>query len=113
MLPAHKSHRLLVGALIFEKQHLGIMLSEIGRHKRRIYDTLQAEISCALRGALLVQQVQEHATKLEVVNKELNDFAYVVLHDLKTPLRGITRLASWIVDDYARCLDEKGKKCSI
>ena len=43
-------------------------------------------------------------------NKELNDFAYVVSHDLKAPLRGIGSLASWLATDYSNVLDEDGKR---
>jgi PAS domain S-box-containing protein len=43
-------------------------------------------------------------------NKELQDFAYVVSHDLKAPLRGIKTLAQWITTDYADKLDQNGKE---
>ena len=43
-------------------------------------------------------------------NKELQDFAYVVSHDLKAPLRGIKTLASWMSTDYADKLDQNGKE---
>jgi len=45
-----------------------------------------------------------------VINKELNDFAYVVSHDLKAPLRGIGSLATWLASDYADVLDDTGKE---
>lgn len=44
------------------------------------------------------------------INKELDDFAYIVSHDLKAPLRGIGSLATWLKTDYAERLDEEGKK---
>jgi len=47
--------------------------------------------------------------KVESVNNELKDFAYIVSHDLKTPLRGISTLAHWISDDYADKLGADGK----
>ena len=48
--------------------------------------------------------------QLEKVNQELKDFAYIVSHDLKAPLRGIATLANWISTDYADKLDEQGRE---
>jgi signal transduction histidine kinase len=48
--------------------------------------------------------------ELESVNRELREFAYVVSHDLKAPLRGIDSLVSWIATDYADRFDEAGKE---
>jgi PAS domain S-box-containing protein len=41
-------------------------------------------------------------------NKDLDDFAYIVSHDLKAPLRGIKSLADWIYEDYSAVLGEDG-----
>jgi light-regulated signal transduction histidine kinase (bacteriophytochrome) len=49
-------------------------------------------------------------SELESANQELNDFAYVVSHDLKAPLRAIGSLASWIVADCGDRLDDDGKQ---
>jgi signal transduction histidine kinase len=48
--------------------------------------------------------------ELESVNKELTDFAYMVSHDLKAPLRGIHTLAEWISEDCADKLGPEGKE---
>jgi len=48
--------------------------------------------------------------QLESTNKELNDFAHIVSHDLKAPLRGIKTLANWISTDYADKLDQVGRE---
>ncbi len=47
---------------------------------------------------------------VESINKELKDFAYIVSHDLKAPLRGIKTLADWIATDYADMFDEEGRE---
>jgi light-regulated signal transduction histidine kinase (bacteriophytochrome) len=38
----------------------------------------------------------------------LDNFAYIVSHDLKAPLRGIGSLANWLLTDYRDKLDEEG-----
>lgn len=59
------------------------------------------------------KQVEERQTRLvqelESANEELRNFAYVVSHDLKAPLRAISSLADWVVTDYADKLDDEGK----
>jgi PAS domain S-box-containing protein len=42
-------------------------------------------------------------------NQELDDFAYIVSHDLKEPLRGIYNYSGFIKEDYFDKLDEEGK----
>jgi CheY-like chemotaxis protein len=48
--------------------------------------------------------------QIESINLELRDFASIVSHDLKAPLRGIKTLANWISTDYADKLDEDGRE---
>jgi two-component system sensor kinase FixL len=55
-------------------------------------------------------ELEKAYKELESVNKELNDFAYIVSHDLKAPLRGISTLVNWILTDYADKFDEEGKE---
>lgn len=48
--------------------------------------------------------------QLEEKNAELAEFAYVVSHDLKAPLRGIASLADWIAQDQRDRLDDEGRE---
>ncbi|MGA2172973.1 MAG: ATP-binding protein [Sedimentisphaerales bacterium] len=48
--------------------------------------------------------------KLKSIEQEFKDFAYIISHDLKAPLRGIKALADWIATDYADKFDEDGKE---
>lgn len=52
---------------------------------------------------------EEFIEKLREMNEELEDFAYIVSHDLKAPLRGISTLTSWLMEDYKDSLDEEGQ----
>lgn len=47
---------------------------------------------------------------LEKTNRELGEFAYIVSHDLKAPLRAIGSLSSWLQTDYYDKIDEEGQE---
>ncbi|NNJ89880.1 MAG: PAS domain S-box protein, partial [Eudoraea sp.] len=46
--------------------------------------------------------------ELESSNHGLQEYAHIVSHDLKSPLRSISALATWLHDDYKDILDETG-----
>lgn len=71
------------------------------------YIAIRAEITAR---KLLEEHNAELVAELQSANRELNDFAYIVSHDLKAPLRGISSLASWLIADYHDKLGEEGGK---
>lgn len=55
----------------------------------------------------LAQEKQEKLINdLKIVNEDLENFAYIVSHDLKAPLRGIGSLTDMIIMDNEEILDE-------
>ncbi|MFC1780666.1 ATP-binding protein [Planctomycetota bacterium] len=56
------------------------------------------------------RKLAELVRTVENTNKELKDFASIVSHDLKAPLRGIKSLATWILEDCRDKFDEKTTK---
>lgn len=55
-------------------------------------------------------ELRKAMVRIESINAELKDFAYIVSHDLKAPLRGINSLATWLAKDYEDKFDEDGKE---
>jgi PAS domain S-box-containing protein len=58
----------------------------------------------AILAAIDITDRQEIQAELEARNRELDNFVYIVSHDLKAPLRGIANLSQWIEDDLEEAL---------
>ncbi len=76
---------------------------------RDVTERHRAEEEIRALNAELEQRVEQRTAQLAAANTALNEFAYVVSHDLKAPLRAVNQLAHWIAEDYAAVLDEEGK----
>lgn len=56
------------------------------------------------------QQLQEYAEKLKNSNRELTDFAHIVSHDIKAPLRNIGSFTQLLDRRFVGVLDERTKE---
>ena len=80
------------------------------REERNLIDGIARSLGEAAKQKLAEEDQARLLKEVESINNELKDFAYIVSHDLKAPLRGIKTIADWISTDYADKLDEEGRE---
>ncbi len=77
-------------------------------HKKKMVGTIGIHLDITNQ-KLLEFQKEKLLTELEKSNEGLQEYAHIVSHDLKSPLRSISALASWLSEDYDDKLDDNGK----
>jgi signal transduction histidine kinase len=82
-----------------------------GNYSIQIEDTNKDELSELVHSLNHMAQVlAENFSLLKRKNNELDQFAHIVSHDLKAPLRGIDNVISWIDEDHSEELPPKVKE---
>lgn len=99
----------LVNGNVMERDDSG-MAKRIAGTVLDISRRRRAEEEAARLNNDLERIVEERTVRLEMANRELNEFAHVVSHDLKAPLRGINQLSEWLKEDYWHLLDGEGRE---
>ncbi|WP_278187371.1 PAS domain S-box protein [Microcoleus vaginatus] len=73
------------------------------RERKKVEESLRLR---AQELRLTAQSLAQTTNVLTKRNQELDQFAYVVSHDLKAPLRAIANLSSWIEEDLSESMTE-------
>jgi signal transduction histidine kinase/DNA-binding LacI/PurR family transcriptional regulator len=135
-LSASHPERVIVQSLYQNYKQIGLVVFFVPLQMERLYqyELLQSQISSVLSGALLVEQIQEHAAdlehevarrtenlrqtnlqlkqyaaELERSNRELEAIAYIASHDLQEPLRKIRVFADRLAEYSHDQLDERAQ----
>ena len=74
--------------------------------------TIAGLAATQLKNAVILREKDKAAKEKEILlknlkksNNELKDFAHIVSHDLKSPLRSINALLNWMQEDYGHLID--------
>ena len=105
--------------IIFNKEVIGVINAEsdainfITQEHVKTLTTVASVIGTKLKSVLNAaeKKVTEKENKtllknLKKSNKELKDFAYIVSHDLKSPLRSMSTLLTWLQEDCEGFLND-------
>ena len=71
---------------------------------------LQAQQQSLQQASELTLLLEKQKKYLLKKNAELTELNYIISHDLKTPIRGISSLTEWLYDDYKEQLDDTAKE---
>ncbi len=88
------------------RDHLEELINTRTSELQESNQRLQAEI---YEREQIEQQLEQRATELTISNTGLEQFAYVVSHDLQEPLRAMTAFSQLLYQRYSDQLDADGK----
>ena len=89
-LPQGRRYSLVVEPLYFQDKSLGYVVFEIGPHDGNTYELLRNNLSSALQGAMLFQEIQQARLAAEKADRIKTRLLANVSHELRTPLNIIT-----------------------
>ncbi len=100
-IPAGRQFSMVLEPLYFQEQQLGFALFETGPLDGAVYDSLRGTISSTLQGALLLDQVQQHARQLDtIINRTMS-----TSHEIQTAVSATAGQAQTVSDASQRSMD--------
>lgn len=75
----------------------------------RLLESIGNQLGSAIENAKLYEETIQKSLEIERRNKELDDFTYVVSHDLKEPLISIEGFSKILQADYGDVISSEGK----
>jgi PAS domain S-box-containing protein len=93
---------------------LQISVAEMCLHDRRGFNAILRDITTQKMAEKVLHEAAErlkmHNAELQKSNRELENYAYMVSHDLKEPLRMVRSYCELLQERYSTVLGEKGRE---
>ncbi len=86
------------------------ILEDFDVEKRQLQQSQRAFLNILEDIDLERSKVASAYQRIEIVNKELQDFAYAASHDLKAPLRVIDNASKWLEEDLQEHLTDETRE---
>jgi PAS domain S-box-containing protein len=105
----------IAAPMLMKDQVFGLLVIEAD--KKRVYSEVQKNLlqtiahlaSIAVEKSLLYEETVDKSLEIERRNRELDDFTYVVSHDLKEPLISIEGYSKILLADFSDSLRAEGQ----
>jgi signal transduction histidine kinase/AraC-like DNA-binding protein len=98
-LPQGRRYSLVVQPLYFQDKSLGYVVFEIGPQDGNIYELLRNNLSSALQGAMLFQEIQQARLDAEKADRIKTRLLANVSHEMRTPLNIIMGYTQEVLQD--------------
>jgi signal transduction histidine kinase len=86
LLPEHRRYSLIVEPLFFQDKSLGYVVFEAGPRDGNVYELLRNNLSSALQGAMLFDEIQQARLTAEKADRIKTRLLANVSHEMRTPL---------------------------
>ena len=103
--------RFYAGAPIVNSEGFALgTLCVIDQQPRTLTEDQLASLQVLAHQAMAQLELRKKVRELEAANQDLNEYAHIVSHDLKSPLNTLISLVNLFKSQYDDLLDEKGHK---
>lgn len=109
LIPIKISEGTIVIYKLFQDNYLFLYTNTSNISKKNSEQLLPviSKLSNTLEACLVFEKKQKLLVQLEEKNKDLSNYAHIVSHDLRSPLRNIETLVTWLKTDHVKNLNNE------